>query len=600
MVRGAGLGYNSVRVSASLEPASTGRPLAPPAPLPSSIALTALAVLALLAPWPFGSVHPLAVQVVATLALTAAAAALVTGAMRGLALLAVPLWPLVGLLGLGLAQLVPLPAPLHALLAPGTYAVWHPSEPAAAAVLGSGPHPVSVDPTTTLRALGLGAGLVLLALLAAPALARPALARRAAAAVTVGGLAVAAYGILARARFGSLLYGRFPVPTVSPFGPFVSKNHFAGYVEMAALLALGLAAGLAGRSRGRDWTTGRSAAGVVFALVSALAMALGVLVSFSRGGAASLLAGAIAFVGLRFGLRGESRAGRPLLPALAVAALLSALLLAILPPDAQERMRSLGGASFRLDTWRDAIRMSLTSPWLGQGLGSFHDAFPRFKNGHGLIRVEHAENDYLEMLAEGGFLGLALMIAAGAGLLARSWAGLRNCDRLVSGLATGALAGLVALGVHSAVDFNLRIPSNALLAAFLAAVAAAPAGWRPLSARGAWALSALPVALLGALLLLPAAPWLSAREKVRAAALAPAPEVQALRLERAERALAQTLRLRPAHAESWLLLAGIKAAQGQGAAAAALARHASALDPERADLRLAAEHLVRGTTVSAP
>ena len=48
-------------------------------------------------------------------------------------------------------------------------------------------------------------------------------------------------------------------------------------------------------------------------------------------------------------------------------------------------------------------------------------------------------------------------------------------------------------------------------------------------------------------------------------------------------------RKRPAHAESWLMLAGVEAARGETGPAADLARHATSLDPERPDLRRAAE-----------
>ena len=170
----------------------------------------------------------------AAVALLAGALALAAGAWRGgVALPAVPLWPLAGFLALALLQLVPLPDPLHALLAPGSHAVWHPAAPEAAAVLGTAPRPVSVDPDSTLRGVALTGGLALLALLAAPAFSRPGRAVRAVAVVAAGGFALSAYAIFARARFGALLYGTIAVPTVSPFGPFVSKNHFAGWVAMA-------------------------------------------------------------------------------------------------------------------------------------------------------------------------------------------------------------------------------------------------------------------------------------------------------------------------------------------------------------------------------
>jgi O-antigen ligase len=577
-----------------------------PSPKASSLALVVLVGLAALSPWPFGSVTPLAVHLVTLIALATSAVVLVWApAEGGLRLPGLPLLPLLGLLALGLLQLLPLPAALHAALAPGAHAVWSPASPAAQAVLGGGPHPVSVHPEATCRALLFGSGLLSLALLAAPALARAKNAVLATALVAAGGVGVSAYGILARGRFGSLLYGRIPVPTISPFGPFVSKNHFAGYVGMAALLALGLAVGLARRGGGREWTSGRRAGGVVLALVAALAMALGVLVSLSRGGAVSLAAGVLAFLALRVReRRGEGRVG-PFLPSLAVAVALGTLLLLVLPPQAHERLRSLADTSFRLDTWRDTLRMASSSPWVGQGLGSFEDAYPRFKSGHGELRVEHAENDYLETLAEAGLLGLSLAVAALFIAAARVRAA--RPSTLLRGLGAGALAGLVALLVHSLFDFNLRIPSNAILAAFLVSVVAAGAPVRPAAAgasraaAAAFGLAALLALPRPAFPVDPSAPWEEARNEARRAAASVVPEARVLRLDRTERALRAILRGRPAHAEAWLLLAGTRA-ERRDPSAGELARHAVGLDPERADLRSAAETLFvqRGVAVSAP
>jgi O-antigen ligase len=568
-----------------------------PASKASSLALAVLVGLVVLSPWPFGSVTPLAVHVITLVALTTSAVALAwASAEKSLRLPAVPLLPLLGLLALGLLQLVPLPDALHAELAPGPHAVWSPASAAARAVLGGGPHPVSIHPEATFRTLLFGSGLCGLALLAAPALARASNAIRSAAVVAAGGVAISAYGILARGRFGSLLYGHIPVPTVSPFGPFVSKNHFAGYVGMAALLALGLAVGLASVGRGREWTTGRRASGVVLAVVAALAMALGVLVSLSRGGAISLVMGLLAFTALRVKQqRSEGRIGR-LLPTLAVAVALVTLVLLVLPPEAHQRLRSLAGTSLRLDTWRDTLRMVSSSPWVGQGLGTFEDAYPRFKQGHGELRVEHAENDYLETLAEVGLPGLgfaltALLLAAVRVLAARP-------SSLLRGLGAGALAGLVSLMAHSAFDFNLRIPSNAILAAFLASMVAGGAPVRPAAvwasrtAAAAFTLAALLALPRRAFPVDPSKQWEEARNEARLAAASVVPEARVLRLDRTERALRAVLRGRPAHAEAWLLLAGTRAERGDSSARE-LARHAVGLDPERPDLRSAAEALSR-------
>jgi O-antigen ligase len=454
--------------------------------------------------------------------------------------------------------------------------------------------------------VSLVAALALLAFLAAPALAH---ARPAVAAVTTvaaGGFALSVYAIFARARFGVLLYGRFEVPTINPFGPFVSKNHFAGYVAMAALLAAGLAIGLAdaARRRDRDWTASPRAGAVVLAMVAAFAMALAVLASLSRGGAIALAAGVASLLAL-LAIRARGGRGRAgLLSSLVLAGILGLVMVVLVPPATHERLRDLGGASFRLDTWRDTLRMSLASPVVGQGLGAFHDAYPPFKRGHGQIRVEHAENDYVETLAESGVLGLALVLAAGVLLLGGAARGtLSGSDRLVRGIGMGALAGLIAVAVHSAVDFNLRIPSNAALAALLAATAAGATGVgrRPLSRPASAVLVLGALGLLAAAAALPADPSLSAREEARLAGVAATPEARGLRLGRAEAALGRVLRLRPAHAESWLMLAGVRGAAGDAATASSLAAHAVALDPERPALREAASRLEQeGLSASRP
>jgi len=144
--------------------------------------------------------------------------------------------------------------------------------------------------------------------------------------------------------------------------------------------------------------------------------------------------------------------------------------------------------------------------------------------------------------------------------------------------------------VHSAFDFNLRIPSNAVIFSFVASVAAAASGLRPSpESRLSGAALGLLAALLLALVLGSASdPAPAARREVAEAAAADRPEVRALRLERAETGLRRTLERRPAHAESWLLLSAVRAQRGDAAAAAALARHASSLDPQRKELQSAA------------
>ncbi len=289
------------------DPAST--------PTGSRFALGVLVVLVVLSPWPFGSVHPFTRWLITLVCLlTATGIALVRLRRREGVEIPTAAALVAAVFLLGLVQLIPLPPGLHAFLAPGSAAIWHPAVPAAARVLGGSPRPVSIWPEATRSAVGLGLGVIALATLAMPALRDRRLAVRAACVVVGSGLAVAVYGLAARLLFGDKLFGVLAVPTVAPFGPFVSKNHFAGYVEMAALLALGLAVGLGDEARREPgllgWVGSRRAPRVVLAYGAAAILSLAVLVSLSRGGAVSLASGLTFFILLRSTeARGDRGAG---------------------------------------------------------------------------------------------------------------------------------------------------------------------------------------------------------------------------------------------------------------------------------------------------
>src|SRR5258708_28829016 len=155
-------------------------------------------------------------------------------------------------------------------------------------------------------------------------------------------------------------------------------------------------------------------------------------------------------------------------------------------------------------------------------------------------------------------------------------------------LGAGALAGLVALLVHSLFDFNLRIPSNAILAAFLASVGAAgvpvrpAAAWASRAAAPVFGLAALPPLPRPAFPIDPSAPWEEARNEARLAATTIVPEARVLRVARTERVLRTVLGGRPAHAEAWLLLAGTRA-KPHDPSAVEPARPPGRLDPQRPD-----------------
>jgi O-antigen ligase len=567
------------------------------------IALFPLIALVVAMPWMFGGVTSGVTTAATGAALLISLAVVLRGAWAGRTL---PFYPPFAAAGafvvLAMLQLVPLPRGLHATLAPESARAWYPAEAAAAAILGPGPRPISVNPPATRRGLAFAAGALALSLLAAPALSghRTALASS----LVVGGAAslLALYSLLGRLAFGNRLYGVFDVPTVAPFGPFVSKNHFAGYVEMACLLVLGVALGWMRRGDGRSprlaWIGGPRAGRIVWGGGLAAIMSLGVLASQSRGGAVSLAFGALVLVaaGTSGHWRGTKRA--VLVRAGAVALVGAAFFLA-LPSAGRARIVGLVGAAdeqagaFRLRTWRDSLQLSAASPFVGSGLGTFADAFASFKSGSGAVRVENAENDYLQVLAEMGALGLVGVVGGVAWLGQFLLTGIRRQqDVTLRGLGVGALAGLAALAVHSLFDFNLRIPSNALLAAFLVGLGCG-AGGRS-RAGGAVVLAATAAILVAALVCL-ASEWGFSPPRTNPRP----PGSSSLRMALEEQALRHRVDRRPKDAASWVTLGWVRYVQGAPGEGAALARYGASLDPLRKELEAAAHEIAAGGPAGA-
>jgi putative inorganic carbon (HCO3(-)) transporter len=122
----------------------------------------------------------------------------------------------------------------------------------------------------------------------------------------------------------------------------------------------------------------------------------------------------------------------------------------------------------RLPIWRQAWSMVQGHTIFGQGLGTFQWSFPAYEDYEPDIPAKYAHNDYLQALAEVGWVGLLLIAAA----VAASWRlALRNLvrgsDPLVRGIGLATLGALTAAALQEIPDFSLYIPGAAALFAVL-------------------------------------------------------------------------------------------------------------------------------------
>jgi O-antigen ligase len=98
--------------------------------------------------------------------------------------------------------------------------------------------------------------------------------------------------------------------------------------------------------------------------------------------------------------------------------------------------------------------------------------YPRYIDDYDRVRSSgYAHNDWIENGTETGLLGLSLILL-GFGTyivrLMRIW--YRRRDFHALGIGAGIVAGLLSIGMHSFVDFNMHIPANPLTLAALLAV----------------------------------------------------------------------------------------------------------------------------------
>ena len=118
----------------------------------------------------------------------------------------------------------------------------------------------------------------------------------------------------------------------------------------------------------------------------------------------------------------------------------------------------------RTEAARTALAMVRDFPLLGSGGGSFYNVFLSYRTpDYGYSYVDHAHNDFVEIATDYGLIGLGmvgLLVALSLWTVLKVLA--RRRSALVRGMAFGVAMSVVALLVHSTVDFNLQIPANAL------------------------------------------------------------------------------------------------------------------------------------------
>lgn len=287
-------------------------------------------------------------------------------------------------------------------------------------------------------------------------------------------------------------------------GAFICPNHLAGFLNAVALFAIAAALWM---RRSRVWRLGAAYFGAL--------CVVGLVLTGSRGGFLSLAVGGAVLAALAVHRRLQIAGSLPMKQFLiggGVAAVLGLIGLFAVSQSAfltSRAGRMVDPSDIRLRLWDAAWKQFKLEPMWGTGAGTYVIYGRTFREGVVQDPI-HVHNDYLHLAAEYGVAGI---VAGAVFVLAHGWAGWRAHRRLLlrkpSGgggasnavaLNQGALAATAALLAHSVVDFNLHIPANALLYAWVGGLLASghpsargaasrlgELGWRlPLLAAGAW------------------------------------------------------------------------------------------------------------------
>ncbi len=119
--------------------------------------------------------------------------------------------------------------------------------------------------------------------------------------------------------------------------------------------------------------------------------------------------------------------------------------------------------SGRTEIWNVSLQIIKNNLPFGAGIGAYSVAFTPYDTFNGLMRVEQAHNDYLQVLADAGIVGLIIGAAFLFLLFKTGFRNVNTKNNYRRGVAVGALAGCFAVLVHSFFDFVLHTTAISVL-----------------------------------------------------------------------------------------------------------------------------------------
>ncbi len=279
------------------------------------------------------------------------------------------------------------------------------------------------------------------------------------------------------------IYWFKPIPKFSrPTGPWGYHNHYTGFMELVFPLVLALF--FYYRPRFTYKQTLRKQMLSIFSTPDAnlhfflsfgiVLILLSVFVALSRGGNISISLGLFFFLLLLLGRKKTTP--EKTLPLLILSSIVLTATLFAWTPLLTKYSTSIPGISGllfdgRFLVWQDCIPLINDFLLTGSGFGTFNHIYPQYNTLPATATFVHAYNDYIELLTDGGLIGLSLMMCFVISVLKDGLKKLASRKERYSILLTIAgLTSLFSFLIHSGTDYNMHNGANGLYFFFLCGI----------------------------------------------------------------------------------------------------------------------------------
>lgn len=431
-----------------------------------------------LAPLLFGTVEPWSLALMETTCISLFAVWIVGAIRKGegrLSYVKPPLLLPIGIIfALSVMQVLPLPPSLLKLISPQTYKVYLDS-----AIYQDNPgwRTISLYPHATILEIVRLFAYLCIYILTFQVLHDRESVGRMVMVVLVIGVFIALTGIFQIVSWNRKVLWLREFRSGFPFGAYFNRNHFAGLMEMAIPVSIGMGIyllpsvrkGQGLRSLTSGFFTGMHANKMILTMTGVIVMTTALFLSLSRGGIVALSLSML-FFGIALSLKQPTRNKGWIIVSIFIIIIFSVGWFGwepIIDKFGAMKNRDVS-TGYRINVWRDTVGIVKDFPLFGTGLGTYEHIYPRYKTVSSPERWEHAHNDYLEGAVELGIPGMsvALFLIVAFYRLMFMVLNKRN-DPGPRLLAIGGMTGITALMIHSLTDFNLHIGANGLFFSFL-------------------------------------------------------------------------------------------------------------------------------------